>query len=94
MINTQTLEKDKGKIKSQGNNLSKNNCCLGWDLNPRPSAFQAEALPTELGLGEDRLTEGGKREKGKKREKKKKRREKGEKEGKKKAKKEKKEEGP
>ena len=44
MINTWTLEREKGKAKilqitSQGSNLSKKNCCLGWDLNSRPSAF-------------------------------------------------------
>ena len=40
MIHTQTLEKDDSKrqnkvihIKSQDSNLSKKNCCLGWDLD-------------------------------------------------------------
>ena len=50
--------------------------CLGWDSNPRPSAIQAMLLPTERGLGEDRLMEGGKGRKGKNREKKKEKRKK------------------
>ena len=48
--------------------------------------LQSTALPTELGLGEDRLMEGGKGRKGKKWEKKGKKREKGGKEGKRKEK--------
>ena len=52
-----------------------------YPLLPHPN--QAQSAAPHQGLGEDRLTEGGKREKGKKREKKKKRREKGGKEGKK-----------
>ena len=47
MIITQTLIKDKTKTTPR-QQPSKKNCCLGWDLNPRPSSFRAEALPTEL----------------------------------------------
>ena len=57
--------------------LEKKNC-RDPGLNQGPLDLQSNALPAELGLGENRLTEGVKEEKGKKREKKKKR---GEKEG-------------
>ena len=57
--------------------------------------LQSNALPTELGLGEDRLTEGGKRGKKEKMGKNgRKNEERRGKKGKRKAKKEKKEEGP
>ena len=59
--------------------------CRNPGLNQGPLDLQCNALPTELGLGEDRLTEGGKGEKGEKKKKKGKKGKKGgkeEKEGK------------
>ena len=49
------------------------------DLWMTTAPLQSTTLPTELGLGEDRLMEGGKREKGKKGKKKEKREKGGEK---------------
>ena len=46
---------------NQSQGKKKINRCRDPGLNRGPSDLQSDALPTELGLGEDRLTEGGKR---------------------------------
>ena len=61
--------------------------CRNPGLNQGPLDLQSNALPTELGLGEDRLREGGKREKRERRGKKGEKRREREKKGKEKEKK-------